>query len=137
VASIAGRIPLAYEAVYSATKFGLRAFSFALAEELADSGVTVSVVSPGPVDTGFLMDELDSVPDVVFSQPMSTAEEIAVLVLEAAASGKRELTCPRASGYLATLGYLVPGMAKVLQPVMERRGRKAKEKYRQRGKRED
>ena len=31
VASIAGRIPLPYEATYSATKFGLRAFTFALA----------------------------------------------------------------------------------------------------------
>jgi short-subunit dehydrogenase len=134
VASIAGRIPLAHEAVYSATKFGLRAFSFALAQELAGSGITVSAVSPGPVDTGFIMDELERVPDVVFSQPMSTAEEIALLVLEAAAGGQRELTSPRVSGYLATLGYLVPGLARVLQPMMERRGRKAKETYRQRNK---
>src|SRR5947207_1913793 len=55
VASIAGRIPVAHEAVYSATKFGLRAFTFALVEELEGSGITVSAVSPGPVDTGFIM----------------------------------------------------------------------------------
>jgi len=27
------------------------------------------VVSPGPVDTGFIMDNMDDVPDVVFAQP--------------------------------------------------------------------
>lgn len=81
VASIAGRIPLGDEAVYSATKFGLRAFTFAMQEELHGSGITMSAVSPGPVDTGFIMDNLDDVPDVVFAQPMSTAEEVARLIL--------------------------------------------------------
>lgn len=132
VASIAGRIPLAHEAVYSATKFGLRAFSFALAEELEGTGITVSAVSPGPVDTGFIMDELDQVPDMVFSQPMSTAEEIAALVVACAVDGKRERVCPRMSGYLATLAYLMPPVKRTLQPLMERRGRKIKEHYRRR-----
>jgi short-subunit dehydrogenase len=59
VASLAGKVPLDGAATYSATKFGLRAFSLALAEELRGSNVTVSVVSPGPIDTGFIMDELD------------------------------------------------------------------------------
>ncbi len=34
VASIAGKIPVGHEAVYSTTKFGLRAVTFALVEEL-------------------------------------------------------------------------------------------------------
>ena len=34
VASLAGRLPLDDEATYSATKFALRIFSFAVAEEL-------------------------------------------------------------------------------------------------------
>jgi short-subunit dehydrogenase len=132
VASIAGKIPLPDEAVYSATKFGLRAFSRAMAEEMAGTGVTVSLVSPGPVETGFILDELDSVPDIVLSQPMSTAAEIAELILACAADGKVERTAPRVSGYLATLGYLFPVVRRVLTPVMERRGRQAKERYRQR-----
>lgn len=132
VASIAGYIPLADEAVYSATKFGLRAFSRALAEELAGSGITVSLVSPGPVDTGFLMDEMDHVPDLVFSQPMSTAEQVAERIIECALDGRVERALPRASGYLATMGYLLPGLRRALVPLLERRGRQAKARYRER-----
>jgi short-subunit dehydrogenase len=132
VASIAGKIPLADEAVYSATKFGLRAFSRAMAEELAGTGITVSLVSPGPVETGFILDELDDVPDIVLSQPMSTAGEIADLIVASAADGKVERTAPVLSGYLATIGYLFPAVRRMLMPVMERRGRQVKERYRQR-----
>jgi len=132
VASIAGRIPVGHEAVYCATKFGLRAFTFALTEELEGSGITVSVVSPGPVDTGFIMENIDDVPDIVFAQPMSTAEDIARAILDCAAGGELERTIPQLSGYLATAGYLFPAMRKLLFPLMEWRGKQAKEVYRQR-----
>jgi NADP-dependent 3-hydroxy acid dehydrogenase YdfG len=132
VASIAGQIPLPDEAVYSATKFGLRAFSRALAGELVGTGITVSLVSPGPVETEFLLGDIDEVPDVVMSQPMSTPAEIAALIVACAADGAIERTAPRLSGYLATLGYLFPAVRRVLMPVMERRGRQNKERYRQR-----
>lgn len=132
VASIAGQIPLPHEAVYSATKFGLRAFSFALAEELRGSGITVSAVSPGPIETPFILDDLEDVPDVVFSQPMSSAGEVAQAVLDCAADGRRERTLPRLSGLMATVGYLVPEMPRMIQPLLERRGREQKERYRRR-----
>jgi len=131
VASLAGRFPLEDEATYSATKFALRVFSFALAEELRGTNVRVSVVSPGPVETGFIMDEgvIDEVPALVFSQPMSTADEIADLVLASAADGARERTKPAFSAKLATMGYLFPGLRRALIPVLERKGRAAKKKY--------
>ncbi len=132
VASIAGKIPVEHEAVYSATKFGLRAFTFALAEELAGTDIKVSAVSPGPVDTGFIFEDLDHVPNVVFAQPMSTAEDVARLILDSAADGKPERVIPAMTGMLATLGYLFPGLRKLLLPMMERRGRKVKEQYRKR-----
>jgi short-subunit dehydrogenase len=137
VASLAGRFPLDDEATYSATKFALRIFSFAVAEELRDTGIRISVVSPGPVDTGFITDPsvIESVPPLVFSQPMSTAEEIADLVLDSADDGARERTKPAFSGKLATLGYLLPALRRVLLPAMERKGAREKKKYiaRQRG----
>src|SRR5690606_35353383 len=132
VASLAGRVPLAHEAVYSATKCGLRAFTFSLADELAEAGVKVAVVSPGPVDTGFIMDELDQVPDIVLSQPLATADEVAALIVDCAADGKRERVVRQMGRYLTTLGYLFPGLRRALVPVMERRGRKNKQRYRAR-----
>jgi hypothetical protein len=132
VASIAGRIPVGHEAVYSATKFGLRAFTFALQEELAGSGITVSAVSPGPVDTGFIMENLDEVPDLVFAQPMSSAEDVARLVLDCAADGTVERVIPQVTGYLATAGYLFPALRTIMLPLMERRGRQVKDEYRKR-----
>lgn len=135
VASIAGQIPVPDEAAYSASKAGLRAFTYAMAEELRGSGITVSAVSPGPVETGFIMEELDSVPDIVFAQPMSTADEIAELILDCAADGKVERTKPRFTGFLATTGYLFPSVMRSIRPLMEPKGRKAKAKYREKLKR--
>lgn len=132
VASLAGRIPLSQEAAYSASKFGLRAFSLALAEEVRGSGITVSVVSPGPVDTDFIMAHIDEIPDLVFSQPMSTASRVASLILACVLDGKEERALPRLSGYLCTLGYLFPKLARTLKPLWEWRGRAAKQRYRRR-----
>ncbi len=132
VASLAGRVPVIHEAVYSATKFGLRAFSIALAEELAPAGIKVAIVSPGPVDTGFIMDTIDEVPDLVFSQPMSTAEQIAALILDSAHDGRIERMRPRLGGHLATIGYLFPQLRRMLVPMFERRGKQAKARFRAR-----
>jgi 2-hydroxycyclohexanecarboxyl-CoA dehydrogenase len=54
IASDASRVGSTGEAVYSAAKGGVVAFSKSLARELARAGVTVNVVSPGPADTPML-----------------------------------------------------------------------------------
>lgn len=129
VASLAGRMCLPQSAVYSSVKFGLRAFSLALAEEFRNSPLSISVVSPGPVDTGFIMSEIDTVTDITFSQPMSTAEQVAALVLDCAFDGKPERAIPKFSGFLATLGYVFPALSRFLRPFLERKGRRNKERY--------
>jgi short-subunit dehydrogenase len=54
VASTAAFQPVPQFAVYAASKHYVRAFSEALAEELDGTGVTVSVLYPGPTNTAFL-----------------------------------------------------------------------------------
>jgi len=132
VASIAGQTPMPDEATYGASKAGLRSFGFALREELVGSGITVSAVSPGPIDTGFIMDDIDEVPGYVFANPMSTAEEVAALVLDSAADGARERTIPVMTGYMARLGTAIPALRRVLLPVLDKRGQAVKARYRAR-----
>ena len=52
--SDAGKVGSSGEAVYSATKGGVIAFTKALAREVASAGVTVNCVCPGPTDTALL-----------------------------------------------------------------------------------
>jgi 2-hydroxycyclohexanecarboxyl-CoA dehydrogenase len=51
VSSDAGRVGSSGEAVYSACKGGLIAFTKTMARELAGRGVTLNVLCPGPTDT--------------------------------------------------------------------------------------
>ena len=51
--SIASMIPGAFQAVYNGTKAFLQSFSFAIRNELKDTGVTVTALLPGPTDTEF------------------------------------------------------------------------------------
>ncbi len=128
--SLAGRAPMQGAATYSATKAGLRAFAYALGDEVREQGIHVGVVSPGPVDTGFIMDEIDEVEDIVFSQPMSSAEAVAAQVLAVARGEVDEVSMPAMSGHLTTLSYLFPTLRRKLRPRLYAMGRKNKEKYR-------
>ncbi len=49
--TIAVPLALSGEAVYVASKAGVEAFTRVLAREMADHGVTVNAISPGPIDT--------------------------------------------------------------------------------------
>src|ERR671932_293362 len=51
--SVAGFIPGSFQAVYNGTKAFIDSFSFALRNELKDSGVTVTCLMPGATETEF------------------------------------------------------------------------------------
>jgi short-subunit dehydrogenase len=51
--SIAGFMPGTFQAVYNGTKAFLDSFSYALRNELKESGVTVTCLMPGATDTDF------------------------------------------------------------------------------------
>jgi short-subunit dehydrogenase len=126
VASLAGRTPVPGAATYSATKFGLRAFTFALAEELAGSNIKLAALSPGPIDTGFIMSNIDNVTDLTFSQPLSTAEQCADEIMKLCSNDKRERSMPPVSGLLTSLTYLFPSVGRVMRPLLEKKGRRVK-----------
>ena len=134
VGSLAGRTPVPGSAAYAATKAGLRSLTYSLADELAGSGVKLAVVSPGPIDTGFIMSEIDNVTDLTFSQPMSTAEEVAQAILDLCGNTRTEQSMPPVSGVLTTMTYLFPWLGRAMRPLLARKGRREKEKWKARRK---
>lgn len=128
VGSLAGRTPVPDSACYGASKAGLRSFTYALAEELRDSKIKVAVVSPGPIDTGFIMADIDATTDLTFSQPISTAEEVAQAILDICGNNLVEQTMHTSSRVLTTMSYLFPGLRRTLLPLLRRKGARVKAK---------
>ena len=73
------------------------------------------------------MANIDNTPPMTFSQPMSTADEVAQGILDLCGNNQRELAMPRSSGFLATLGYLLPWLHRALWPYLERKGQRVKD----------
>ncbi|WP_428492956.1 SDR family oxidoreductase [Rhodopila sp.] len=63
VASDAGRVGSSGEAVYSACKGGIIAFTKTMAREMARHGITLNVVCPGPTDTPLFEEFKSATPD--------------------------------------------------------------------------
>jgi 2-hydroxycyclohexanecarboxyl-CoA dehydrogenase len=94
--SDAGRVGSSGEAVYSASKGGVIAFTKTLARELARRGVRVNCVCPGPTDTALLDQVAEASPKLYDSlaraiplrriaQPVDLAPAVAFLASDAAA----------------------------------------------------
>jgi short-subunit dehydrogenase len=137
VGSLAGRAPIPGSATYAASKAGLRSFTRALGMELADSNIKFAVVSPGPIDTGFIMADIDATSDLTFSQPISTADEVAQAILDLCGNKVRELSMPKLSGFLTTIMYLLPGLSGWVRPMLERKGARVKAKLKAEQKRRE
>lgn len=128
VASLAGKIPVDGAACYSGSKAGVRFWAMSAATDLAEKGIRIATVNPGPVDTGFFDGDVHNVAPITFSQPMSSAEDCAEAVLKCLESDQSpmEVDVPFVSGKLATLGYMSPQLRSILRPLLERTGARAK-----------
>ncbi len=84
ISSVWGNVGASCEAVYSASKGGMNAFTKALAKELAPSSIQVNAVACGAIDTEmnqFLKDEeLMQLIDEIPAGRLGRAEEVADLV---------------------------------------------------------
>jgi short-subunit dehydrogenase len=103
VCSLSGRV--AMEPVYSATKYGLRGFSLALRRQLAGTGVSVSLVSPGNINTEMTRHVTARMPE-----PSLVATAIADLVRHP----RREVIVPARHYAIAWLEQLLPTLADLL-----------------------
>jgi short-subunit dehydrogenase len=97
VGSLSGRV--AMEPVYSATKYGVRGFTLALRRQTAGSGVSVSLVSPGNINTAMTNHVGARMPE-----PDLVARRIAGLVTHP----RREVVVPRRHYAIAWLEQAFP-----------------------------
>ena len=92
VASTAGFMPGPLQAVYYASKAFVRSFSEALTEECRGSGVRVTALCPGPVDTGFAAAAgLEGTPLMKASPAKVSAAAVAAAGWNGLAAGKAEV----------------------------------------------
>ncbi|HEX5303345.1 MAG TPA: SDR family oxidoreductase [Streptosporangiaceae bacterium] len=100
VGSLSGRV--AMEPLYSATKYGLRGFSLALRRQLAGTGISVSLVSPGNINTDMTRHVTGRLPE-----PSLVATAIADLVRRP----RREVVVPGKHYAIAWLEQALPTLA--------------------------
>jgi uncharacterized protein len=117
ISSMSGKVSTPGSSIYSATKFGLRGFSFGLREDLASANVGVSVVSPGFVrDAGMFHDAEgmeEAIPSFVGT---SSPEDVNNAVIKAIEHNRAEIVVApalvRAGG---TIASMAPGFFSKLQ----------------------
>ena len=100
IASMAGKIPIPYDSIYSATKFALVGASHAVRSELRGTGVGVSVICPGFIDDAGMY--ADAVAETGVAAPAiagtSRPEQVANAVVRAAKHDVAEVIVTPLSG---------------------------------------
>ena len=108
--SIAGLMPGTFQAVYNGTKAFLDNFSYALRAELADTGVTVTCLMPGPTDTAFF-ERADMLDTKVGAQKKQPADEVARIGFEAMMRGDGDVVTGWSNKLRAAMAHLLPAEA--------------------------
>lgn len=108
VASIGGKLPGPYQSVYHATKAFIVSHSESLANELKDTGVTITALLPGPTDTDFFnkaeMEDTKMVQEGSLSDPAKVAKD----GYEALMSGKSEIISGLKNKFQVGMSHVLP-----------------------------
>ena len=127
VASLAALAPIPGLALYSASKYAVRSFSLAAAQELRSKGVFVTVVCPDVVQTPML-DLQRGYEQAVLSfsgKRALTVEEVGEVIFNRVLpSAPLEVFFPATRGWLARVADVFPRTIEWVRPVLVRRGRK-------------
>jgi short-subunit dehydrogenase len=120
LSSISGKISTPRASLYAATKFGLRGFAFCLRDDLRNTNVGVSVVSPGAIaEAGMFADSGAGPPPMVGT---GTPAQVAAAVVSAIERNRREVTvAPLRQRALAQMSVNVPELSSKIAGGMAER----------------
>src|SRR5690349_14371711 len=105
--SIAGFMPGTFQAVYNGTKAFIDSFSWALRNELKDTGVTVTCLMPGATDTEFFQ-RADMLDTKVGTDEKADPADVAKSGFEAMEKGEAGVVAGVGNKLRAALANLVP-----------------------------
>lgn len=105
ISSVAGHVGV--DPLYSATKFGVRGFSYALRRQLRGSGISVSTVSPGFIRTPMTRE---------MKLPMPGPEVVARRIAKLVRKPKREVILPRVYGLAPWIERHLPWLIDLASP---------------------
>ena len=109
VGSAAGNIPIPNNATYVFTKAGVNAFTEALHYELKGTGVSCTLLAPGPVRDAAVPDEEQSIVDKVVPDFLwTTYESCSAETLEAMAKNRRRVVPGPLSKAMNVLSQVIP-----------------------------
>jgi len=124
ISSVAGHIPLPFNAVYSATKFAMNAIGKAARVELKASGIQVLTVCPGYVRTAFGENAMRG-REAKTVRPSAvrgiTAERVARATLRGYQKQKREVIVPWFMHPVIKIYQLFPGLVEWSMAGMTRK----------------
>nr|MBI1232099.1 SDR family NAD(P)-dependent oxidoreductase [Cytophagales bacterium] len=107
VASILSFLPFPYYSVYSATKTFVIAFSETLAAELEDTGVVVTTLCPGTVETPFHTDGMRKTNAMSTNKPMP-AKDVAAAGVNLLLHGKGKKVVGFNNWFISNLPRITP-----------------------------
>jgi short-subunit dehydrogenase len=105
--SIAGLMPGSYQAVYNATKAYLDSFAYALRNELKDTGLSITVLMPGPTETEFFK-RANMMDTPVGTQDKDDAGMVARTGWDAMKKGSAHVVAGTKNKIQATVSHVVP-----------------------------
>jgi len=123
--SIAGFMPGSYQAVYNGTKAFLDSFSYALREEIKDSGVTVTCLMPGATETEFSR-RADMLDTKLGTEKKMDPADVAKQGYDAMLNGEGQVITGWKNKMQAAMSHVMPAERLASQHTKEARARHRK-----------
>lgn len=133
IASLAGVAAVPGIAVYSASKFAVRGFSLAAAEELAPHGIAVTAICPDAIHTPMLdlqVDYEEAALSFSSSRVLSVHDVERVLIRKVLPKRPLEVLVPGSRGWTAKVASAFPRLARPIARRLWKVGEKRRRRWR-------